>query len=383
MVIFVISSFIYSACSKLTSESLDTNKQANSKKNNKFIVNFKDSFWEVYGGKEVLAIKSIEESSDVSGRLVLRLQHNFKNFSHFLISKNGAESEKNIEGAIFADFDINSVDPEKVKFKINIVAEDGKISQPYFIKLIGNSRKYWSSRGAMGYPNWVTVKTNPYINFIPKYKVEDWIYKNPKKEEITFARSKWGKLIQEVESNYEKAKILAKTLLDDLIPHIGTPSDSMYTNPFVQYERMVSGRDKGFCSNFAHIFIQACNSFGIPARRIHLQKVHSKSENPDELSVRMDGMHSTVEIFDNKLNQWILMDYYSNALGFYLDNLGPLNAIEFGLFLNKPDRKKYLKILYYNRKTKEEKMIPISENPKTQYASFDGKDTEYHFFIKK
>ena len=115
----------------------------------------------------------------------------------------------------------------------------------------------------------------------------------------------------------------------------------------------------------------------------HLQKVHSRTTDVNKLSVRMGGMHSTIEIFDKMLNQWILMDYYSYSLGFFLGQEGPLNLLEFSLFLNEPARRKNLNMLHYNPSTGEEKMIPISKNPKTQYASFDGKDTEFHFFIKK
>jgi len=355
---------------------------AQEKSKNKKIVTLKDSYWENYGGDEKLSIKSITEDKDVKGRVKVLVQHNVNNFLHFLISNNGDEFKENLDGVISADFDLSDSKEEIVEFEIKVISSNDKTSPLYKIKLLSNSNKYWSSRGAMGYPNWITVKTEPYINFASKYRVKDWVYIQPTKEEIEFANFKWGSLIDENKSNYENAKEIAKSVLNDLSSQIGTPSDSMKVRPFVQYERMIERKDKGFCSNFAHIFIHACNSLGIPARRIHLQKIHSKTKDLNKISVRMGGMHSTVEIFDDSLDQWILMDYYSNSLGFYLGEEGPLNVIEFSLFLNETARRKNLRIHYYNPKTKEEKMIPISENPRTTYGSFNGKDTEFHYFIK-
>ena len=348
-------------------------------KRKKVKTELKSHYGNFYQGREELTIKSIEELASDEIRIRLILQSHLKEFSHFLISTDGSEFQKSLDGSIMADFTIGDSSAQKTDIIVKMISKDGGISEPYTINLICNAKEYWESKGAKGYPNWITVKTYPFLNFTPSCTVENWIYKTPRSQERRFADEKWGNLIKNAESNYEKAKLLAKTLMDDLKPHVGVPSDAMKVPPFEQYERMISGKDKGFCTNFANIFIHACNSLGIPARRIHLEKVHYRS---DKFSVRMGGMHSTTEIFDDRLNQWIWIDHTYNVLGAYLGEEGPLNMAEFSLFLNQDERRKRLRVLFYNYKDKTEKLLSLDECPK-KFASLDGWDTEFHYFYSK
>ena len=87
-------------------------------------------------------------------------------------------------------------------------------------------------------------------------------------------------------------------------------------------ERMVSGKDKGWCTNFATIFVHACNCLGIPARLVGMGQIHSLS---DKCKIQRGGSHSTSEIFDDASNQWVWMDISFYALGAYLGEEGPLN----------------------------------------------------------
>ncbi|TKJ33084.1 MAG: hypothetical protein CEE38_21645 [Planctomycetes bacterium B3_Pla] len=336
----------------------------------------KNQYGNFYQGREELTIISIEELASDGIRIKLTLQSHLKEFSYFLISTNGSEFQKSLDGSIVADFRIDDSSARTTSIIVTMVSNDGGISESYTLDLICNASEYWASKGAKGYPNWITVKTYPFLDFTPSHTVENWIYRIPTSRERRFAEQKWGDLIKDADSNYEKAKLLAKALMDDLKPHIGVPSDAMKAPPFEQYERMVSGKDKGFCTNLANIYIHACNSLGIPARRIHLEKVHSRS---DKVSVRMGGMHSTTEIFDEKLNQWIWIDQTYNVLGAYLGQEGPLNMTEFSLFLNQDERRKRLRVLYYNHKDKSEELLSLGECPK-KFASLDGWDTEFHYF---
>ena len=348
-------------------------------KRKKVKTELKNHYGNFYQGRKELTIKSIEELASDEIRIKLTLQSHLREFSHFLISTNGSELRKSLDGSIVADFTIGDSSAQTTNIIAKMISKDGRISGPYTIDLICNTSQYWASKGAMGYPNWITVKTYPFLDFTPCCTVENWIYKTPTGEEKRFAEEKWGNLINNAGSNYEKAKLLAKTLMDDLKPHVGVPSDSMKVPPFEQYERMISGKDKGFCTNFANIFVHACNSLGIPARRIHLEKVHSRS---DKFSVRMGGMHSTTEVFDDQLNQWIWIDHTYNVLGAYLGEEGPLNMAEFSLFLNQDERRKRLRVLFYNYKDKSEKLLALDECPK-KFASLDGWDTEFHYFYAR
>ena len=333
-------------------------------------------YWNYYQPQDPLTIKSIEDLPGENIKIKLNLQSHLKNFSHFMISTDDSEFKKSTDGSFVAEFNIDKTSATKSKTVVKMVSKDGTESQSYKITLVSNPNKYWASKGAAGYPNWITIKTDPYLNFTTAYAVENWIYRPPTDKDLQFAKDKWGGLIKNAKSDHEKAMLIAKSLMDDLKPHTGVPSDAMKVSPFRQYERMVSGQDKGFCTNFAKIFIHACNSLGIPARRIHLEKVHYKSE---KFSIRMGGMHSTTEIFDDQLNQWVWMDLTSNILAAYLGDEGPLNAAEFSMFLSSPQRKAHLKVLYYRHKKKSETLMPLSKCPK-KFASFDSRDTELYYF---
>lgn len=226
-----------------------------------------------------------------------------------------------------------------------------------------------------GYPSIIYVKTTPFLNF-SSGRVEDWVCPKPTEDEKEYASEKWGHLVRDSDSDYEKAKLLAKSLMHDLWPHSGTPSDAMKVPAFQQYERMVSGQDKGFCSNFAAIFVCACNSLGITARRIHMQKVASLS---DKYRIQMESMHSTTEIFDGRLNQWIWLDLRFYALGAYLGEEGPLNTAEFFLFLNQEERRKRLRLLIYDLKTKSVTPLPLDKCPKQAFGCYEGWNTEFHY----
>lgn len=352
------------------------NKQQTPSNKKKLRSDLRYQYWNYYQPQDELTIKSIEDLGGENIKIILNLQPHLKDFSHFLISIDRSEFQKSPDGSIIAEFRIDETSVMKTTAVVKMVTANATESQPYEITFISNPNKYWASKGAAGYPNWITIKTDPYLNFTPDYAVENWIYKTLTAGDIEFAKQKWGSLIKNAKSNHEKAKLIAKSLMDDLKSHIGVPSDSMKVPPFEQYERMVSGRDRGFCTNLANIFVHACNSLGIPARRIHLEKVCYRS---DKFSIRMGGMHSTTEIFDDQFNQWVWLDLTYNILAAYLGNEGPLNAAEFSMFLNSPQRRKDLKVLYYIYENKSEKIMPLDQCPE-KFASLDGRDTELHYF---
>ena len=333
-------------------------------------------YWDYYQTQDELTIKSIDDLPSENIKIKLNIQPHLTNFSHFIISVDDSKFEKSADSSFVSEFSINETSAMKTTAVVKMVSENGTESQPYKITVISNPNKYWASKGAAGYPNWITIKTEPYLNFTTDYAVDNWIYNTPIESDVEFARDKWGDLIKNAKSNHEKAKLIAKSLMDDLKPHIGVPSDAMKVPPFQQYERMVSGQDRGFCTNLANIFIHACNSLGIPARRIHLEKMHYKS---DKFSIRMGGMHSTTEIFDDQLNQWVWMDLTYNVLAAYLGDVGPLNAAEFSMFLNNPQRRNSMKVLYYKHKENSEELMPLDRCPE-KFASLDGRDTELYYF---
>lgn len=336
----------------------------------------RENYWDIYGGHQEIEMKYLRELDGDQTGIETALKSNIEDFSHFLCSVNDGPFEKSLDGAVEVRFK-DIITPQKTKIAMKAVSKKGDVYGPYVLDIDYVPKEYCESLKMSGYPNICYFNTGPYFINFPAVRVEDWIYPKPTEQEKEFALKKWGHLVEGLDSDYEKAKVLAKALMEDLWPHNGFPTDAMNVPPFEQYERMISGKDKGFCSNFAAIFVRACNCFGVPARGIHMRKIHSVT---DKCRIQRGGLHGSTEIFDKEMNQWIWMDLMFYVLGAYLGEQGPLNVAEFHLFLNQPARKKALRLNFYDyEKTKTEMTLPLAECPKNSFGSFEGWETEFHY----
>ncbi len=338
------------------------------------IVKFKDNYWRIYHGRDEIMLKSLDElpGEGISAKAVF--QSGMEGFSHFVYSVDGSPFEKSADGCIEVHFKDEPTD-QHTTIIVKGVSEDGKETNPYTVHFGCYPTKFYESKQMSGYPNIIIIDSSPILNF-SSGSVEDWILSKPTPQEKQFASEKWADLVKDAETDYDKAKLLIKSLMDDLWPANGMPSDEMYVSPFEQYERMVSGKDKGFCSNFAAIFVCASNALGIPARRIHMQQIHSSS---DKCRIQGGSMHSTTEIFDRQLNHWVWMDISFYAMGAYLGEEGPLDMAELHLFLNQPARRERLRFHVYNLEDKSDKILPLAECPKSDCDCWNGWDVEFHY----
>ncbi len=337
---------------------------------------FKDNYWRIYHGRDEVMLKSLEELPGDAGGVKIVLQSSTKGFSHFLYSIDDAPFEKSADGGIEVHFKKGGASDQHTTVVVKAVAGDGTETKPYTLKFGYYPTEFYEASNLTGYPNVILMDSKPVLNFHAG-EVEDWYGLEPTKEERQFASEKWGALIRDAETDYEKAKVLIKSLMDDLWPHNGNPSDEQEkARPFEQYKRMVSGKDKGWCTNFAVIFVHACNCLGITARRIHMQQVHSSS---DKCRIQRGSLHSTTEIFDRQLNHWVWMDISFYALGAYLGEEGPLNMAELHLFLNQPARRERLRFHIYNLDDKSDKILPLEECPKKTFGCWEGWDFEFHY----
>jgi hypothetical protein len=190
--------------------------------------------------------------------------------------------------------------------------------------------------------------------------VDDWITDRPSPADVAFAAKTWGKSIAGAATPLEKARRLARVLMDELNAHRGTPSDKMKAPPFEQYRRLMSREDRAWCSNLADIFVHACNSLGIPARTIKLMRTWSKDSAYDLL---MAEGHSTTEIFAADLNKWVWIDLTFMMTGMELPGQGPIHMAELVRALNDPDRIGGLTALVYDPGTKTEKRVSVLASP--------------------
>lgn len=337
---------------------------------------FKDNYWRIYHGRDEVMLESLEELPGDTAGVRLALQSSIEGLSHFLYSIDDASFEKSATGCIEVHFKKGGMTDQHTTVVVKAVAGDGAETKSYTLKLGYYSAEFYKASGLMSYPDIVIMGSDPILNFHIG-EVEDWGFPESTPEEVEFAAKKWGALIKDAQTGYEKAKLLIKSLMDDLWPHNGNPSDEQEASrPFMQYERMVSGEDKGWCTNFATIFVHACNCLGIPARLVGMGQIHSLT---DKCKIQRGGCHSTSEIFDDASNQWVWMDISFYALGAYLGEEGPLNMAEFHFFLNQPARRKRLKLHIYNLDDKSDKILPLDECPKKTFDCWEGWDREFHY----
>ncbi|OPX21857.1 MAG: hypothetical protein B1H02_06965 [Candidatus Latescibacteria bacterium 4484_107] len=337
--------------------------------------NFRENYWDVYYVPDEVMIKSFEElPGDELGAKVTFYSLR-KDFSHFLYSVDGGDFQESPDGAITVRF-ADSASHQESTVALKAMFRDSK-SREFTLKF-GYHPSFYEASRKKDYPNTIIVTSDPILSFCPDaVRAEDWTLPKPTSEEIKYASGKWGDLIKGAGTDYEKAQILAKALMHDLWPHNGSPSDEMKgLSPFEQYERMIAGKDHGFCTHFASTFVCACNALGIPARRIHIEEVHSFS---DKCTVQLESMHAGSEVFDRRLNQWIWMDLRLFALGAYLGEEGPLTMAEFHLFINQAERRKRLRLLIYDMETKSEKLLPLDECSQKTLTCYIGCGTEFHY----
>ncbi|MCF7854215.1 MAG: transglutaminase-like domain-containing protein [Candidatus Pacebacteria bacterium] len=329
----------------------------------------------VYHGVETCVIESIEELSGNEVGVRINVASPADTFSHFLCAREGEDFEKLRNNAIVARF-VESDERQDLNVTLKPVFNNQSESATYAINVRYLSTGFYQAQKMTGHPHIIAIDTEPRLH-IGAGPVDEWVLKTPTPEEKAFAAKQWGDLVAAQDSPYERAKVLAKALMHDLWPHSGFPSDAMKVSPFEQYERMVSGQDKGYCANFAAIFVCACNALGIPARQIHIGEIYDRIQNRDKygepgLIIQGGSQHSVPEIFDEQLDQWVWMDLRYYALGAWIDDFGPLTLTEFHQFINHNVRRKKLKLLIYDMDKKTETLLPLDECPKQEWHCFTG-----------
>lgn len=214
----------------------------------------------------------------------------------------------------------------------------------------------------------------------------------PTAEEIDFARRTWGDLLDGIDGDYERARILniaqARELLaarDDYLRQqangdvVGGILDYGTIPAFELYRRMMTGGHDGFCSHWSLIFTLSCRCFDIPARPVHLEKVIVAGEEPhaETPPIGIGSLHATTEIFDRARNQWIWLDNRFRTLGAYLGDEGPLNLAEMHLFASQEHRRARLFFDIFDPETGHVRRLPLAETRIADYAGYCGFGAEY------
>ncbi len=325
------------------------------------MIQLKTNYWKLYPRREDVTLGSLERLTEGAG-VRLRLDTSMKTLSHFLYATNDSPFQKSADGQIIIRFeDRHTPEAQYTTTKIKAVSKTGTCSKQYTIGINYYPKELYEASGHTA-PGWVIVQNTDI--FLSLSRVEDWILQYPTAKEKAYAQDKWGPLIAGAESDYEGARTLAKSIINDLEPHRGIPSDEMgKLSPFEQYERVMTGKDHLWCGNLAAIFSYACNALEIPCRQIGMS--YPWPPDPEEgYRVLLAEGHGTTEIFSEQLNQWIWMDLTFYILGAYLREEGPINMAELYHFLNDPNWAKSLRIVEYDPTTKMENTVSVMESKK-------------------
>ena len=311
---------------------------------------------ELYPRREEVSFQKLERLTDgVGARLILR--SDMPGFSRFEYASGEAPFQPSTDNTVVIRFiDNHSPDVQKSTTRIRAKDGSGRLSREYKIDINFYPKERYAASGQTA-PGYVIVQGSDID--LAGSRVEDWIIDRPTAEDIRFAHQTWGQALERCLTPVEKARQLARAILDSLTPHRGIPSDLMKTTPFEQYRRAVSGRDRVWCGNLADIFVHACASFGIPARDIGMHRFLSEGEG---YSLMLAEGHSTTEIFDDALNRWVWIDLTFSMLGMELAGYGPVNMVELQRYLNDPMLAKGLRAIVYDPQAGSEKTVPALES---------------------
>jgi hypothetical protein len=317
------------------------------------------NYWELYPRREEISLQAIQQVSE--GLAVrLSLKSSLRDLSHYIVSQNEEDAQESPDGEIMVRFlGLGDAKPQLITTEIQAVSASGEKTKSHRVVISYHPKEFYAASGQTS-QSWVTIQYTDLA--LERSTVEDWILDTPSEADRAYAEEHWGKLIKAYESDYEQAQALAKTIMTDLQPHGGVPSDSMRAAlPFEQYKRAISGKDKVWCGNHAAIFFWACNSLGIPARRIGMN--HPYGTDGDHTLQIAEG-HSTTEIFSKTLNRWVWIDLTFNVLGVCLEDQDPINMAELYQFLNDGSRIKALTVVEFDPVTKQETRVPLAESSK-------------------
>ncbi|MDA0748726.1 MAG: hypothetical protein O2954_19590 [bacterium] len=339
------------------------------------IVNLQSNYWERYPRREPIALGAVQQISEGLG-VRLSLKTSVKNLSHYIVTQNEETPQENKDGEVNVRFRaLGDAKPQHITTEIQAISASGEKTTPHKITIGYYPKEFYAASGQTT-QSWVIVQNTDLS--LQQSTVEDWIVDIPSEADRAYAKKQWGDLIHNLESEYEKAQALAKTIMTALKPHGGVPSDNMReAPPFEQYERAISGKDHVWCGNHAAIFSWACNALGIPARRIGMN--YPYGTDGDHTLLLSEG-HSTTEIFSETLNRWIWIDLTFNVLGVHLAGQAPVNMHELVQFLNDGSRIQALTIVEYDPVSKEVKRSPVTESSKkAALFHYFKRDQQYRY----
>jgi hypothetical protein len=329
---------------------------------------------ELYPRLEDVAIRSMDRLPGGIG-IVLELASDMAGFARFEYSINGAPFREAAGGRLVIAFeDRHAPDVQTTDTRVRAVDASGRFSADRSININYYPRELYARAGQTA-PGYVIVRKTEIP--VVATRVADWIVDRPTPEDAAFAAATWGPKIEGAATPLDKARRLARAIMEELRERRGTPSDKMNAPPFEQYRRAAAGEDRVWCSNLADIFVRASNALGVPARTVKMMRTLSKGADYDLLAA--EG-HSTTEIFAADLNRWVWIDLTFLMTGMELPGRGPVHMAELVRALNDPDQVGALTALVYDPLAKAERRVSVTDSPSREsLLNFFKKDQTFRY----
>jgi hypothetical protein len=342
-------------------------------------VPFETNVRELYPRLTDVCLSTYEPLPHAPG-VVLRLNSEFSGFARYrytLRHGNGPATrpQDNTSGAIPLRFDPTDPHPQRLEVDVQAVARSGATSRIYSVVLGYYPSAEYASAGQRS-PGWMVVKQSDLS--LCEGSVQGWIIERPTLRDRAEARRRWGHLISRMDSDVDKARVIAGALIRDLRRHEGIPSDDMRGAPgLVQLARAESGADHVWCGNYADIFSAACNALDIPVRKIDMQNVWPTT---GMVPLEIGEAHRTNEVFDRKLNRWIWMDLTLGCLGAQLTEQEPLTARDIWRVLDDPHRRDRMQLIELDDATGRVRTVRLATFRRAaDLLRFFGPDQRFQF----
>jgi hypothetical protein len=342
-------------------------------------VDLQTNYWELYPRHEDVVLLAMDPLREGFG-VQLSVGSSMKGVSHFIYSVNGAPAQRSDSGKISIRFeDKNAPAVQRTTTTIKAATTSGAESKSYPISINFYPRELYAASGQTA-PGYMIIQQTDLA--LTTSRVEEWILHHPSPDEVAYARKTWGRLFSPGQSDYDNVCALARSIMDDLEPHRGIPSDEMgRLSAFDQYRRVMAGKDRLWCGNIAQIFASASNALGIPCRIIGMNRAGAaQPEGKGRPVLLLAEGHGSTEIYSERLKSWIWIDLTFCILGAYLREEGLINMAELYSYLNDPNRLPSLRLHVYDPRTRTaRKVLALESEQKGALFNYFKRDQRFHY----
>lgn len=297
-----------------------------------------------------------DSSSKDTASFVFYFINTFGNFHHYEFRQDNGKAVQSPEGEFIVKFDRHASEDTYSSLKTSVNLTNKK-TVTFEMQLSFDPKTVQERNGRYGTKDGLFIRKTD-VGFLG-ILTNDFIPPAPPEDEKEFLRNEFGNKLKSAVSESEKIKILAEEVINMLEPYRGIPGNAMDTLSAVkQLMRLKQNNEKVYCGNIADIFLNACLSFDIPARKVGLGNTWDDVSNP---SIFHSDHHSTVEVFNKDEGDWRLVDLSFYLLEVNMETEEALNFVDFFYLFNSPGERNKMTVSEYDVQQKKINVVKISE----------------------